>query len=125
VSFDDGIVRFRWRDRRRGNRSRTMALTQNEFLHRFLLHVLPRGFMRIRHFGLFANRTRAAKLALARTALRQIPPEPPSAETPADFMMRISGIDILRCPRCRQGRLQIVAVTLPWRVSLSATGPPL
>jgi len=78
ISFDDDQVRFGYRDRRRGDKARAMTLSRDEFLRRFLLHVLPSGFMRIRHFGLFANRTRARKLALARAALGQ--PPPPSCD---------------------------------------------
>jgi Putative transposase/Transposase zinc-binding domain len=125
VSFDEERVRFRYRDRRRGNRSRAMTLERDEFLRRFLLHVLPQGFMRIRHFGLFANRTRAEKLARARTALHQPAPEPRPAESAPDFMRRVAGIDLLRCPRCRTGRLQILCVAAPaWRAARYTTGPP-
>ena len=125
IGFDEQSVRFRYRDRRRDNRSRAMTLSRDEFLRRFLLHVLPSGFMRIRHFGLFANRTRGAKLTLARTVLQQPPPQSPPIETPAAFMLRVTGIDILLCPHCREGRLQIISVTTPpWRAVICATGPP-
>jgi Putative transposase/Transposase zinc-binding domain len=122
---EEGLVRFRYRDRRRGNRPRTMTLPREEFLRRFLLHVLPTGFMRIRHFGLFANRTRAAKLAAARRALEQPAPEPAAPETPVDFLKRVRGIDITRCKHCRQGQLHVVTITAPaWRSTRLTTGPP-
>lgn len=125
LSEANGQVRFRYRDRRRGNRPRTMTLPRDEFLRRFLLHVLPTGFTRIRHFGLFANRARAAKLAAARAALQQPPPAPLVAETPIDFMRRVHGVDISRCAYCRQGRLHVVAITAPaWRLTRLTTGPP-
>lgn len=125
LSNADGNVRFRYRDRRRGNRPRTMTLPRDEFLRRFLLHVLPTGFMRIRHFGLFANRARTAKLAAARAALQQPVPETPVAETPVDFMRRVRGVDITRCVHCRRGRLHVVAIIAPaWRVTRLTTGPP-
>jgi hypothetical protein len=125
LSDENGNVRFRYRDRRRGNRERTMTLPREEFLRRFLLHVLPTGFMRIRHFGLFANRTRAAKLVAARAALQQSAPQPPVAETPVDFMRRVRGIDITRCAHCRRGQLRVVTVTGPaWRMTRLTTGPP-
>jgi len=63
VRMADGQVRFRWKDYAHGNRVKTMTLPAAEFLRRFLLHVLPGGFVRIRHFGLLANRGRTAKLA--------------------------------------------------------------
>ena len=62
VNVDAGQVRFRWKDYAHGNRLKTMTLAADEFLRRFLLHVLPGGFVRIRHFGFLANRTRTAKL---------------------------------------------------------------
>src|SRR6266568_5357092 len=64
VSFMDGKVTFRWRDSAHKNKKRLMTLTVEEFLRRFLLHLLPRGFVRIRHFGFLANRRRAALLPL-------------------------------------------------------------
>jgi hypothetical protein len=125
LSDDAGQVRFRYRDRRRGNRPRAMTLPREEFLRRFLLHVLPTGFMRIRHFGLFANRTRAAKLAAARSALKQPAPESIPPETPVEFLRRVRGIDITRCTHCPHGHLHIVAITGPaWRLTRLTTGPP-
>jgi hypothetical protein len=125
LSDTDGNVRFRYRDRRRGNRARTMTLPREEFLRRFLLHVLPAGFMRIRHFGLFANRTRAVKLAAARAALHQPAPETLVPETSVNFMRRVRGIDITRCARCGQGHLHVIALTrAAWRMPRLTTGPP-
>ena len=64
ISLENGLVRFRWRDSRHNNRSSTMTLDAVEFIRRFLLHVLPSGFVKIRHFGLLANRNRRRALAL-------------------------------------------------------------
>ncbi len=87
-----------------------MALRAAEFLQRFLRHVLPHGFVRIRHFGLLANRGRAAKLARCRALLAAVPPEAPAAPEPvAALMLRLTGVDLTRCPVCRQGRLHVVA----------------
>jgi hypothetical protein len=69
VSLTDEHVTFRYRDRARGNEMRTMKLSRAEFLRRFLLHVLPKGYVRIRHFGLLANRRRNANLARCRSLL--------------------------------------------------------
>src|SRR4051794_1532869 len=81
VAFEDGKVTFRWKDYARGNKKRKMMLTADEFLRRFLLHVLPRGLTRIRHFGLLANRRRGELIPLCRRLLAQPPPSlPPSAE---------------------------------------------
>ena len=74
-----GRVRFRWRDYADGDRVKVMELDADEFLRRFLLHVVPDSFVRIRHFGLLANRRRAATLARCRAVLAQ-PPSPPLTE---------------------------------------------
>ena len=76
IAFEDGKVTFRWKDYAHGNKKRKMTLTADEFLRRFLLHVLPRGFTRIRHFGLLANRHRAALVALCRHLLADASPPP-------------------------------------------------
>jgi len=69
VALHDGKVTFRWKDYAHGSKSRLMTLSVEEFLRRFLLHVLPRGFVRIRFFGLLANRRRKTVLPLCRTLL--------------------------------------------------------
>ena len=78
VRLEAGQVRFRWRDSAHANRVKTMTLPADEFLRRFLLHVLPSGFVRIRHFGFLATRTATAKLARCRTLLSAGPPPAPS-----------------------------------------------
>jgi hypothetical protein len=110
-------VKFRWRDRAKGNRSRTMALPGVEFLRRFLLHVLPRGFPRIRHYGLLGNRTRAVKLATCRLLLGAPMPAP---TTTACLAPVAAAAD--RCPACKVGRLvwrQFTAMTEPEVVDTS------
>jgi hypothetical protein len=69
LAFDQERVTFRWKDYAHGSKPGTMTLCANEFLRRFFLHVLPKGFVRIRHFGFLANRWRASRLALARQLL--------------------------------------------------------
>ena len=92
LSFDGPNVTFRWRDYAHGNKQRIMTLTATEFLRRFCQHVLPRGFVRIRHFGYLASAHRTALLALARLHLKSQPqPDAPIAS---------SQVAIWRCPRC-------------------------
>jgi hypothetical protein len=117
VSHTDGVVRFRWRDYADGDRVKIMTLAAEEFIRRFLLHVVPDGFVRIRNFGFLANRTRRAKLARCR-ALLAPPPAPATSaiESVAALMRRLTGIDIERCPVCQQGQLhrtEILAPTSP------------
>ena len=128
VSFEDGQVRFRWRDYAHDNKTKIMALTTEEFLRRFLLHTLPRGFVKIRHYGLLGNRCRHQKLARCRVLLGQPEPEPAEPTSVEAMMLQLTGIDIQRCPTCGQGRLRIIAILAPIRTSPpmpKATGPPL
>ena len=71
VGLEDGKVSFRWRDSAHQNQQRVMTLCAEEFLRRFFLHVLPRGFVRIRHFGLFSNRLRKVALEVCRNLLEE------------------------------------------------------
>jgi len=114
VSVDGGQVRFRWKDYAHGNHLKLMTLSAEEFLRRFLLHILPDRFVRIRHFGFLANRGRRAKLARCRQLLA-VPPAPPPAlpEPVAALVQRLTGVDLTRCLACRAGRLRIVAVFRP------------
>jgi len=103
-SFDGRRVTFLWRDYRDGDQVKPMTLQVAEFTRRFLLHILPRGMARIRHYGLNTNRARQD----ARRALRAPEPEPPIPETLGEWFLRIVGHCIDRCPRCKIGRLKIV-----------------
>lgn len=112
IEHRDGHVRFRWKDYADHNRVKILALDANEFLRRFLLHVVPRGFMRIRHFGLLANRTRRATLTRCRSLLGQPAFEEAPSESVAELVHRLTGIDLVRCPVCGEGRMQITAIVV-------------
>ncbi len=127
LDLEDDTVRFRYRDYARGNRVKVMRLGAEEFIRRFLLHVLPPGFMRIRHYGLLANRCRAERLDGCRAALGQPAPQPREPESAQETMLRLTGIDIQRCPYCAEGRLTRVVLGAPLRATPptpKATGPP-
>ncbi len=113
LGLDEGSVRFAWRDRAQRNRRKTMRLAAGQFLERFLLHVLPQGFMRIRHYGLLANRHKRKRLAQARAALNTHAPAPVPLESVAAFCQRVLQIDIHRCPACRIGRLHLIGTLAP------------
>lgn len=102
LSCRGGRVRFTWRDRRDGDRRKVLCLGAEEFLRRFLSHVLPDGFQRVRHYGLFANRGKRQRLAKIRALLGAAPPpkEEPS-RTAAEWMSQLLGLDIHQCPVCR------------------------
>ena len=93
--FDGERVTFRWKDYAHGNKQRKMTLTATEFLRRFLQHVLPRGFVRIRQFGFLANSCRTARLRLARQLLT-VTPKPREPCAPSDTHPPATW----RCPRC-------------------------
>src|SRR5207245_1785783 len=96
VSFADGKVTFRWRDSAHNNEQKLMTLPLDEFLRRFLLHLLPKGFMRIRNFGFLANRRRATLLPLCFQLLGTIQ-EPPAEQ---DVSSTNDSRDLWRCPKC-------------------------
>lgn len=114
LGFDEHAVRLRYTDYAVGSRRKVMSLQAHEFIRRYLLHVLPTGFMRIRHYGLLANRAKQHQLARARAALNAAAPQAPAAsETVETFWLRIANLDIHRCPYCASGRLQPVATLVP------------
>jgi predicted Zn-ribbon and HTH transcriptional regulator len=100
VAFENNRVSFRWRDYSHGGKNKVMTVSADEFLRRFLLHVLPKGLVRIRHFGLFANRRRATALARCRQLLGA-----------AAYADRPETINQLRCPACSGTMLVIERIT--------------
>ena len=95
-----------------------MTLKADEFIRRFLLHVLPPRYVRIRHFGLLANRKRKATIALCCKLLgeEKTPTQPNTRkETWQEQLFRICGIDVTLCPVCRKGRMYMIARLLPYR----------
>ena len=87
---------------------RRVRIEGEEFVRRFLLHVLPTGIKRIRHYGVLAAACKTARLAAARQALAMPVPNPGAVESATDFMRRVAKIDVLRCPCCAAGRLKVV-----------------
>ncbi len=102
VSFADGQVTFRWRDSAHGNQQRLMSLSVDEFLRRFLLHLLPPRFIRIRYYGFLAHRKRAALLPLCRRLIVRV--KPSRTIFLGDDKPARSGWD---CPRCG-GQMRVV-----------------
>ncbi len=125
-SADGPLVTFSYRDRKNRNRSRTMSLKADEFIRRFLLHVLPAGFMRIRHFGFLANRSRQQKLDRCRVLLGVAQPSSIGKKSARQLMLEVTGFDLARCPACRVGTLvtlaQLPAIEV---VPYSTRAPPL
>jgi hypothetical protein len=105
----DGQVTFRWKDYQHGNRQRTMTLDAVEFIRRFLLYVLTRGFQRMRHYGFLANGVRKGQLSLCRQLLGHVAVSPPATSPPVDGSARASTPPprSATCPVCRVGRMQV------------------
>jgi len=117
LSVHNGAVTFSYRDRKNENRKKTMTLDAHEFIRRFLLHVIPKGFVRVRHFGFLANRSKI-RLSKCRRLLEVNPalPKLPSKSV-HELMLQLTGIDITRCPLCQKGTLVFLtnlAVPAPW-----------
>lgn len=123
LSMDAHTVRLRVRDSAHGNRKRTLHVPAQTFIERFFLHVLPKGFKRIRHYGLLGPAGKAVKLAQARAALSAPTPDPAVIESVEAFMGRINRIEWLRCTHCAIGRLIPTAPLAPVRVP-PLRGPP-
>jgi predicted Zn-ribbon and HTH transcriptional regulator len=118
LAVENGQVTFSYRDRRDKDRLKSMTLDAKEFIRRFLLHVLPDGFMRIRHFGFLANRSKKHALPQCRKLLGLNPALPEISKKSAhDLLMELTGIDLSRCPSCKHGTM-IVITELP-RISRS------
>ena len=125
LDIDHGRVTFRWKDYRHHDQEKTLTLEAQEFIRRFLLHVLPDGFQRIRHYGFLGNRYRQAKLALCRQLLGMAltlatlasPQEQPDYR---DLYEKLTGKSLRDCPVCHQGHMVRVAI-LP----ASGRAPPL
>lgn len=110
LDVDDKAVTFRYRDNRRDDEDRyqTMSLDSLEFIRRFLLHVLPSGFVRIRYGGFFGNRHRHVKLTRCRELLNVPPPAEDNATDWKTLLERITGSPIDLCPVCKVGRMVAV-----------------
>jgi hypothetical protein len=109
LALADGKVTFRWRDSAHKNRKRRMTLPVEEFLRRFLLHVLPRGFVRIRHFGILSTRKRSALLPLSRRLIAADPP--PRARPDARREPPVEREALWQCPQCGGPMLLVERLT--------------
>jgi len=116
VSFADGTVTFRWRDSAHNNEQKLLPLSLDEFLRRFLLHLLPDGFVRIRNFGFLANRKRATTLPLCFQSLASAPQAKPEVSTAAPS-------DLWTCPKCG-GSMLVIERLAPTEIQLRSPPAP-
>ena len=113
LNIANGKIAFRYKDYRHDAQQKTMTLEVGEFIRRFLLHVLPDGFQRIRYYGFLGNRYREQKLALCRKLLEMPAPEPPALEAAKDYRERhekLTGTSLWHCPVCHQGRMLVIEI---------------
>jgi len=113
LDIENDQVTFQWKDYRDGGQIRTMTLSADEFIRRFLLHVLPDGFQRIRYYGFLGNRYRKEKLDQCRRLLGMPPPPEPANPTERDYRDRyeeLTGDSLHQCPQCKQGRMLVVEI---------------
>lgn len=109
VNVQDRKVTFTYRDRKNNDTLRLMTLEAGEFIRRFLLHVLPEGFMKIRHFGFLSNRHKKKNVQLCRELIGDNTPMPARAKkTAGELMLELTGIDITRCPCCGEGTMTTI-----------------
>jgi len=116
LDIEDGKVRFQWKDCRRGGQQKPMALDADEFIRRFLIHVLPDGFQRIRYYGLLGNRYRTDKLARCRELIGMSKLEPKTDKTDKDYRdtyEELTGISLCQCPVCHLGHMVLFRTLQP------------
>lgn len=118
AGVNNGEVAFRVRVNGAVGKKRTIRLDGAVFIGRFLLHLLPKGFKRIRHYGFLGPAHKATHLAVARAALHAPPPQPMLIESVAQFMRRVAKIEWAACPHCQGGHFEVVQAVSPqprWR----------
>jgi putative transposase len=124
VEVTEEQVSFRWKDYRHGNQITVMTLEASEFMRRFLLHVLPRGFQRLRHYGYLSNRQRAEKLERCRRLLgvgRARDEElAPAATAPEEA---VDGERLAPCPECHRGRMRRIEVVAATAAAAASRRP--
>ena len=106
ISIDNGRVTFTYRDRQKDNEIKEMTLDADEFIRRFLLHVLPKGFFKIRYFGFLAHTNKKEQIPLIRKLIgSDATLHEKTKESISEMMLRLTGIDIACCPKCKKGKM--------------------
>jgi hypothetical protein len=118
AKFQNGLVSFAYRDRKDGDSRKAMTLPADEFIRRFLLHILPPSYTRIRYMGFMANRHKESNIMRCRKWLGVTPciSHPPKMTAP-ELMKKLTGVDITKCPNCKEGNMVFVAelTKQPWK----------
>ena len=106
VKIEEGKVTFRWRDYRDKSKKKLMTVEGHEFIRRFLMHVLPYRFVKIRHFGILSNRNRQSKLFKCKMLTESILYSVPTKLTRAELLLKLTGRDMTLCPCCQKGHMK-------------------
>ena len=120
LGLEDGKVRFQYKDYNNGNKRKIMQLDAQEFIRRFMMHILPPGFHKIRYYGILATRNRGTKLAQARKVLGQKPIQKPPRRSWQQMLLQLTGTDPRHCPKCKKGHMNTIQTLSPSRAP-----PPL
>lgn len=104
IGMENGVVTFKWRDYKDGNKWKTMRVSAEEFIRRFLIHILPDRFMKIRHYGLLGNRNKTTKLGLCKL-LTSTPIVERMRLSVEELLLKLTGKDIRACPHCGAGKM--------------------
>jgi hypothetical protein len=119
LKLENGRVHFRYRDRRDNDKLKELDLSAEEFTRRFLQHVLPKGFKRLRNFGILANGCKRACLARCRQLLQASPPLKPEKKTVQEWMLKLTGVDVTVCRYCHAGHMLFMRELPPQRPARS------
>ena len=106
INVEDNAVTFLWKDYRDKNKKKLMTLSINEFIRRFLLHVLPYRFYKIRYYGLFASRNKKSKLANCKKQLKAVIKNSSEKLTWQELLFKFTGFDVMKCPVCKKGQMK-------------------
>jgi hypothetical protein len=116
IKISDNEVTFKWKDYRDKNNKKRMTLDNSEFIRRFLLHVLPEGFMKIRHYGILSNRNRNTKLKKCKEQLQvQLGDKESEEESWKEILPEITGGNLCICPKCKNGQMQTQKTLWPMK----------
>lgn len=121
IDRENKRVAFRWRDYADDHRSKVMWLSFEEFIRRFLQHILPERFSKVRYYGLFANRDKTKRLARCLKALGRRAKPKPVSKTWQERLYRLTGVDPRVCPRCKSGKMHTILLLIPPRAPPTQT----
>ena len=105
VYFDNGYVTFKWKDYKDNNKQKYMTVTAEEFIRRFLMHILPNKFVKIRHYGILSNRNRATKLKKCKSLIGIVFNTASTKLSWTELLLKLTGKDLNICPCCNKGRM--------------------